>query len=328
MGDLRRCIDNVMRSGNYKGIALVCIGTDRCTGDSFGALVGSIAKERKLEDDYDVIVIGDLDNPIHAVNINDYIEEINSLYGKYVVIAVDASVTTDKDNIGNLYVKPCGLNPGLGVGKELPYIGDICICYNAVYAERIEALNSVRLSRVFNMANKTVDLIQEYLEEHKNNVPIRAEVLIDKTGSITLHDETYLLPDVAFVVEVLRGLVVRGKEIRNEDFVSGSLLFTAYRSIYGRNNDVEYIRNKFKRSLYRLVGKNIRISAVRDHLNNRRRIDGLFKTDLYRLHREKILYIMNHPEDVYWEGSNYRVDRGRHRRCGGKITELRMIQAD
>lgn len=331
MNRLKSCIEDVGYVKDYSGIALVCIGTDRSTGDSFGALVGSIAKERKLDEDYDIIVIGDLEHPIHAVNMNDYMEEIECLSENYVIIAVDAAVTSDGGNIGNLVVKNCGINPGLGVGKSLPSIGDICICYNVIGCGMEQCLNSVRLGEVFKMANKAVDMIQEYLEDGKANLPIRAEVMIDKTGSIILREDTYLIPDVAFAIEVIRSLMVKGEKIKSRDFAADSILSAAYETIYGKYDDIDYIRRRFRRSLYRLVGVNIRISDVTEQLNSGINFDRLFRSDVYRLHREKILYILNNPENIYWEGSNYRVRKGRHKECGVETTRLvrlKMAQAE
>src|SRR4051794_9429675 len=54
-------------------IVFVCIGTDRSTGDSLGPLVGSFLEEKDISSFH---VYGTLDEPIHAVNLNDRLREI------------------------------------------------------------------------------------------------------------------------------------------------------------------------------------------------------------------------------------------------------------
>lgn len=63
-------------------VVFLCIGTDRSTGDSLGPLVGTYLSDLGYN------VIGTIDEPCHAMNLSDRLEETNGL----VVIAVDASL--------------------------------------------------------------------------------------------------------------------------------------------------------------------------------------------------------------------------------------------
>ena len=54
-------------------MVLLCIGTDRSTGDSLGPLIGYKLSRRKSNF---VTIYGTLDNPVHAVNLNDTISLI------------------------------------------------------------------------------------------------------------------------------------------------------------------------------------------------------------------------------------------------------------
>ncbi len=57
---------------------VICIGTDRAIGDALGPLVGTMLKNS----DFKYPVYGTLDNPIHALNIYESIEEIKRLHPK------------------------------------------------------------------------------------------------------------------------------------------------------------------------------------------------------------------------------------------------------
>ena len=51
----------------------LCIGTDRSTGDSLGPLVGHKLRRRSLRG---AAVIGTLDKPVHAMNLELYVRYI------------------------------------------------------------------------------------------------------------------------------------------------------------------------------------------------------------------------------------------------------------
>ncbi|MFO8060759.1 MAG: DUF1256 domain-containing protein, partial [Bacillota bacterium] len=50
---------------------VVCIGTDRSTGDALGPLIGSILQTECDE----VSTWGSIDSPIHAANLHEFMEE-------------------------------------------------------------------------------------------------------------------------------------------------------------------------------------------------------------------------------------------------------------
>lgn len=57
-----------------KDTIIVCIGTDKCIGDCLGPLVGSILTENF----FPLPVYGTLSSPIHALNIDERLNEIYS----------------------------------------------------------------------------------------------------------------------------------------------------------------------------------------------------------------------------------------------------------
>lgn len=102
---------------------LLCIGTDRSTGDCLGPLVGS--KIGLLNQEF-FEVYGTLDNPVHASNLKETLEKIHGKYKNPLIIAVDACLGRI-ENVGCINLGDGSLNPGAGVNKNLPPVGQIHI---------------------------------------------------------------------------------------------------------------------------------------------------------------------------------------------------------
>ncbi|BAU28188.1 putative sporulation protein YyaC [Aneurinibacillus soli] len=135
-----------------------CIGTDRSTGDSLGPLVGS----KLAADGYDVI--GTLDKPLHAVNLEERLSQVPA--GK-TVIAIDACLGSMR-KVGTVSVTEGPLKPGAGVGKKLVEVGDYHIkafvnVGTPNYAENYFNLANTRLSIVFKLASVICDAIMEVI---------------------------------------------------------------------------------------------------------------------------------------------------------------------
>lgn len=109
----------------YSEIVVVCIGTNRYSGDSLGPMVGSQLLPA-LKGQRHVHVYGTLDNPVHALNLPKTIAHISQKHGRAYVIAVDACLG-QYYKIGTLQVVEEPLQPGVSLGKKLPSIGHIHI---------------------------------------------------------------------------------------------------------------------------------------------------------------------------------------------------------
>jgi putative sporulation protein YyaC len=133
------------------GVLFLCIGTDRSTGDSLGPLIGYKLKEQRLEH---LEVIGTLERPVHAMNLETYQTLLRLRYPNYVVVAVDASVG-NMEHIGHVTLGRGALKPGLGVSKELRSVGDIFITGIVGSCSNYDPLmlQSIRLSIVMRMAD-------------------------------------------------------------------------------------------------------------------------------------------------------------------------------
>lgn len=151
-----------------KTIVIACIGTDRSTGDSLGPLVGSFLLHKMKAPFY---VYGTLDEPIHAVNLQEKLDEINAQHENAFIIAVDACLGRLK-NVGSVQINQGPLKPGAGVNKKLPEIGDIHIngIVNVSGFMEFFVLQNTRLSLVMKMAQTIAESLytsSQILERQK-----------------------------------------------------------------------------------------------------------------------------------------------------------------
>ena len=134
-------------------IIILCIGTDRSTGDSLGPLVGHKLSPI-IHNLKNVHLIGTLDNPVHAQNLESHINRINEDYKDPFIIAIDSSLG-NMGKVGFLSIKNIPLKPGSGVNKTLPSVGNISITGIVNIGGMMEfmVLQNTRLSLVMNMAD-------------------------------------------------------------------------------------------------------------------------------------------------------------------------------
>ena len=132
-------------------LVIVCIGTDRSTGDALGPLVGSKLEVRQSQ--Y-LQVYGTLDEPVHAMNLSEKMEQIQRSHPCATVIAIDACLG-QFSNVGNINVADGPLKPGAGVKKELPPVGSFHITGIVNVGGFMEyfVLQNTRLSLVMKMAD-------------------------------------------------------------------------------------------------------------------------------------------------------------------------------
>lgn len=102
-------------------LVIVCIGTDRVTGDCLGPMIG-----QKLLNSSSYSVFGTLNKPVHAQNLHATFQEIHSIYRNPFIIAIDACLGF-AEHVGYVTLSPLPLLPGQGVCKQLPSIGHLSI---------------------------------------------------------------------------------------------------------------------------------------------------------------------------------------------------------
>ena len=136
----------------HETLVLVCIGTDRATGDCLGPLVGYYLEKvcpPKLAS-----IFGNLSKPVHAINLEDTMKEIYLNYEKPFIIVVDACLGRE-DHVGYVTLSNSSLTPGEGVCKVLPSLGNISItgivdCY---CKEDITTIQNTHLYQVMKLAD-------------------------------------------------------------------------------------------------------------------------------------------------------------------------------
>ncbi|MDN5345081.1 MAG: hypothetical protein PWQ18_1195 [Clostridia bacterium] len=150
-------------------IVVVCIGTDRSTGDCLGPLVGTNLLHLP---NLPFAVYGTLDEPVHASNLAEKLDYIKARHKEPVIIAVDACLG-QSENVGAITLAAGALRPGAGVNKNLPAVGDIHftgIVNVGGYMEYF-VLQNTRLSIVVRMAQQIASAIYQgicCLYQHQN----------------------------------------------------------------------------------------------------------------------------------------------------------------
>ncbi|MFT9495949.1 spore protease YyaC [Anaerosolibacter sp.] len=154
----------------YGDLVIMCIGTDRSTGDSLGPLIG-YKLQRILKRYQNVFVHGTLEDPVHAKNLKNSIDFVYNSYKNPFIIAIDACLGK-VERVGCINMSHGPLRPGAGVNKDLPPVGDIHVTGIVNLGGFMEyiVLQNTRLSLVMKMADTISDGIQyglwKYLQEN------------------------------------------------------------------------------------------------------------------------------------------------------------------
>ncbi|MBX9953811.1 spore protease YyaC [Peribacillus simplex] len=164
---------NLLPTGKLQPIVIVCIGTDRSTGDSLGPLVGTLLSEKAENSSSSFHVYGTLDDPIHAMNLQEKLNEIKKLHANAFIIGIDACLGKMK-SVGIVQIGQGPVKPGAGVNKDLPSVGNAHITgiVNVSGFMEFMVLQNTRLNLVLKMA-KT---IAEGIYEAQTHYPIKPSI--------------------------------------------------------------------------------------------------------------------------------------------------------
>lgn len=140
---------NIIKS--KRTVIILCIGTDRSTGDSLGPLIGNKLKS-VVKNTF--ILYGTLEYPVHAKNLSKVLTEIKEKYTNPYIIAIDACLGSIQ-NIGNIIIEDKPLSPGAAMNKNLPKVGDLSITgiVNISGALEFMVLQNTRLYTVMHIAD-------------------------------------------------------------------------------------------------------------------------------------------------------------------------------
>lgn len=153
------------RLKRHQTAVLICIGSDRATGDCLGPIIGY---KLAYYNNYRFAVYGTLESPVHAKNLQDTISFIKKNHKNPLIIAIDASLGT-KSHIGYVTLMEGGLRPGIGVDKNLPEVGDISITGIVNLSGMVSQmlLQTTRLHTVMQMADFIVQGFSNTLADTK-----------------------------------------------------------------------------------------------------------------------------------------------------------------
>jgi len=145
-------------------VVLLCIGTDRSTGDSLGPLVGTRLSHFRPNP---FKVYGTLEQPVHATNLHETLDRIRAEHPEPFIIAIDASLG-HLENVGTVALGDGSLKPGAGVKKDLAEVGDMHITGVVNVGGFLEylVLQNTRLNLVMRLANVIVSGLKQFAIEH------------------------------------------------------------------------------------------------------------------------------------------------------------------
>lgn len=171
-------LSDLFMSAQKRPAIILCIGTDRSTGDSLGPLIGTHLSRLNLPQ---LNVYGTLDEPVHATNLEDNILLIQQSFVNPFIIAIDACLGR-MDSIGCITLAIGPLKPGAGVHKQLPEVGEAHITgiVNVGGFMEYMVLQNTRLNLVWRMSENISTLISHsylkvrYRENLTNDKPLGA----------------------------------------------------------------------------------------------------------------------------------------------------------
>lgn len=162
---LEQRLSDLFKAAQNRPAVILCIGTDRSTGDALGPLIGTHLSRFKLPQ---LHIYGTLDDPVHATNLEQYITIIQHRFYDPFILALDACLGR-LDSIGCITLANGPLRPGAGVNKKLPEIGEIHITgiVNVGGFMEYMVLQNTRLNLVWRMSESISSIIaRSYLKVH------------------------------------------------------------------------------------------------------------------------------------------------------------------
>ena len=139
---------------------VICIGTDKISGDSLGPLVGSLLRERYA---LPCPVYGVEGKTVNGLNLPDYRRFLETHHAGCTVIAVDAAVGEESE-VGTIKVRTGGIKAGGALGRDDP-IGDVGILgvVGARGGDALSTLMAVPYPEVVELADLIAGKIAEAL---------------------------------------------------------------------------------------------------------------------------------------------------------------------
>lgn len=156
-------LTEMFRAAKHRPVIVLCIGTDRSTGDSLGPLTGTSLSRLSLPQ---LNVYGTLDYPVHATNLAETIKDLQHSFVNPYIVAIDASLGI-LESVGCITLADGPLKPGAGVHKDLPEIGEVHLTgiVNVGGFMEYMVLQNTRLYLVWKMAESISEILaRSYLK--------------------------------------------------------------------------------------------------------------------------------------------------------------------
>ncbi len=144
---------------------ILCIGSERATGDALAPLVGSLLRNKF---NVNTFVYGTLDSAVNAKNIEDVYAFIKNRHKNKKILTIDACVGAEQD-VGFIKITSNGLLPRSAFEKTNVSFGDYGILgiVDKAYADPFNVFTT-RLSTVYNLANKIAEAINFALTQKES----------------------------------------------------------------------------------------------------------------------------------------------------------------
>ena len=157
ISDFKKTINSLTVNKTYSSVIFLCVGTDRITGDTFGPIVGYKLK-RLFGELKNIDIIGDLENIVCDLNIENVIDNICLNHSNPFIISIDSAVSCNEENIGKIIVERGGICVGKCLCKNRYVVGDMNI--KGIVAKDLKnpkrnfmLLQNIRLNMIMQMAD-------------------------------------------------------------------------------------------------------------------------------------------------------------------------------
>lgn len=163
---------------DWQALVVVCVGTDRSTGDALGPLTGHRLQALAP---WPAPVFGTLEDPVHAGNLSERITDIGRRFPGHAVVAVDACLGS-LENVGTICVGEGALRPGAGVNKVLPPVGHLHVTGVVNVGGFMEyfVLQNTRLHLVMRMSGVIAEGLADLVRQPPEHGSADADVAADR----------------------------------------------------------------------------------------------------------------------------------------------------
>lgn len=168
VNDFSNQLYNLKNDSYFSDYIFLCVGSDKVTGDTFGPIVGQHLEDLFKGKYQNIKIIGTLDEPVSAINVDTVVEKIYKEHKNPCVIAIDSALAQTKE-IGKIIVSNSKMQFGKGTNRKPIAAGDISI--KGVVAKdykipryNFNQLQNTSLGLVMNLANVTSNGIYDVIK--------------------------------------------------------------------------------------------------------------------------------------------------------------------